>query len=238
MAFQPIVDMTRGQIWGYEALVRGPNGEAAYTVLDQVTEETRYRFDQAARVAAIEAAGALFRDRDLRLSINFMPNAVYEPTGCIQKTLEAAKRVNFPPHNLMFEFTEDERMDTAHISRIVDTYRSLGFTTALDDFGAGFAGLGLLARLQPDIIKLDMALIRDIRTSRAQQAIIAGIMHFAQALDIHILAEGVETQEELAVLRAAGVSLFQGYLFAKPELGALPEVSFSDTRPARSASGL
>jgi EAL domain-containing protein (putative c-di-GMP-specific phosphodiesterase class I) len=63
-------------------------------------------------------------------------------------------------------------------------------------------------------------------------------MHFAQALDIRILAEGVETQEELAVLRAAGVSLFQGYLFAKPELGALPEVSFSDTRPARSASGL
>jgi EAL domain-containing protein (putative c-di-GMP-specific phosphodiesterase class I) len=102
MAFQPIVDMTRGQIWGYEALVRGQNGEAAYTVLDQVTEETRYRFDQAARVAAIEAAGALFRDRDLRLSINLMPNAVYEPTACIQKTLEAAKRVNFPPHNLMF----------------------------------------------------------------------------------------------------------------------------------------
>jgi EAL domain-containing protein (putative c-di-GMP-specific phosphodiesterase class I) len=203
-----------------------------------VTEETRYRFDQAARVAAIEAAGALFRDRDLRLSINFMPNAVYEPTACIQKTLEAAKRVNFPPHNLMFEFTEDERMDTAHISRIVDTYRSLGFTTALDDFGAGFAGLGLLARLQPDIIKLDMVLIRDIHTSRAKQAVIAGIMHFAQALDIRILAEGVETQEELAVLRAAGVSLSQGYLFAKPELGALPEVSFSDTRPARSASGL
>ena len=138
----------------------------------------------------------------------------------------------------MFEFTEGERMDTAHISRIVETYRSLGFTTALDDFGAGYAGLGLLAQLQPDIIKLDMALIRDIHTSRATQAIIAGIMHLAQALDIHILAEGVETQEELAVLRAAGVSLFQGYLFAKPELGALPEVSFSDKRPARSASGL
>lgn len=151
-------------------------------------DETRYRFDQAARVAAIEVAGAQFRDRDLRLSINFMPNAVYEPTACIQKTLEATKRVNFPPHNLMFEFTEDERMDTAHISRIVETYRSLGFTTALDDFGAGYAGPGLLALLQPDIIKLDMALIRDIHTSRAKQAIVAWMMHIAQALDIRILA--------------------------------------------------
>lgn len=76
MAFQPIVDVARGKVWGYEALVRGPNGEGAGSVLGQVSDDLKYQFDQAARVMAIEAAGALFGDRDLKLSINFMPNAV------------------------------------------------------------------------------------------------------------------------------------------------------------------
>jgi EAL domain-containing protein (putative c-di-GMP-specific phosphodiesterase class I) len=225
MAFQPIVDVSRNRIWGYEALVRGVNGEPAFTVLDQVTEERRYRFDQAARVFAIETAGTLFAGQDIKLSINFMPNAVYEPSACIQKSLAAAKRANFPHQNLMFEFTENERIsDPAHVQRIVEAYRKLGFWTALDDFGAGYAGLGLLAKLQPDLIKIDMELLRDIHLNSAKQAIIAGIAGIARSLDITLLAEGVESEEELAVLRGSGISLFQGYLFAKPALMALPPV--------------
>ena len=146
------------------------NGESAFSILSQVTDEQRYRFDQAARVMAIETAGRLFARADLRLSINFMPNAVYEPNACIQKSLAAAKRAGFPHQNLMFEFTENERMeDPAHVQRIVEAYRKLGFWTALDDFGAGYAGLGLLSRLQPDLIKIDMELLRDIHLSRASR---------------------------------------------------------------------
>ncbi len=126
----------------------------------------------------------------------------------------------------MFEFTENERMeDTAHVERIVEAYRKFGFLTALDDFGAGYAGLGLLSRLQPDLIKIDMELLRNIHLSRAKQAIVAGIVGIARELDILVLAEGVENEQELTVLRAAGISLFQGYHFAKPELMSLPEVS-------------
>lgn len=225
MAFQPIVDMTDYRVWGYEALVRGVNGESAFSILSQVSEDVRYRFDQASRVMAIETAGALFAGRDLRLSINFMPNAVYEPSACIQKSLAAAKRAHFPHKNLMFEFTENEKMtDPAHVQRIVETYRRFGFWTALDDFGAGYAGLGLLARLQPDLIKIDMELLRDIHLSRAKQAIVAGIVGIARTLDIQVLAEGVENELELTVLRAAGICLFQGYHFAKPGLMKLPDV--------------
>ena len=174
---------------------------------------------------AIETAGTLFKGRDLRLSINFMPNAVYEPKACIQKSLAAAKRADFPHKNLMFEFTENEKMaDPAHVQRIVETYRQFGFWTALDDFGAGYAGLGLLTRLQPDLIKIDMELLRDIHLSRPKQAIIAGIVGIARTLDIQVLAEGVENELELTVLRAAGIVLFQGYYFAKPGLMELPEV--------------
>jgi EAL domain-containing protein (putative c-di-GMP-specific phosphodiesterase class I) len=84
MAFQPIVDMGTQKVWGYEALVRGPNGEPPPSILDQVSDETRYRFDQATRVMAIQTAGALFDGENLKLSINFLPNAVYEPTAYIQ----------------------------------------------------------------------------------------------------------------------------------------------------------
>jgi EAL domain-containing protein (putative c-di-GMP-specific phosphodiesterase class I) len=237
MAFQPIVDVSLGRVWGYEALVRGPDGEPAGFVLNQVTDEERYRFDQAARVFAIETAGRLFDgDPELMLSINFMPNAVYEPNACIQKSLAAARRANFPHRNLMFEFTENERMaDPAHVQRIVEAYRALGFWTALDDFGAGYAGLGLLSRLQPDLIKIDMELLRGIHRSSAKQAIIAGIAQIAESLNVRLLAEGVEEEEEFFVLRAAGISLFQGYLFAKPALMDLPAINF-DPAPALSAA--
>ena len=231
MAFQPIVDLSAQRVWGYEALVRGAHGESAGMILSQVTDEMRYRFDQAARVLAIETAGKLFTDPHARLSINFMPNAVYEPNACIQKSLAAAKRAQFPHRNLMFEFTENERMlDAPHVNRIIEAYRALGFLTALDDFGAGYAGLGLLAKLQPDLIKIDMEILRDVHLSRARQAIVAGIVGIARELDIRVLAEGVENEQECAVLRAAGISLFQGYHFAKPALMALPEVPMLTSR--------
>ena len=79
-------------------------------------------------------------------------------------------------------------------------------------------GLGLLSFLQPDLIKIDMELLRDIHLSRAKQVIVAGIVGIARALDIEVLGEGVESEEELIVLRAAGISLFQGYYFAKTGL--------------------
>jgi EAL domain-containing protein (putative c-di-GMP-specific phosphodiesterase class I) len=230
MAFQPIVDVASQRIWGHEALVRGPNGESAPSILANVTEDNRYRFDQACRVKAIEAAGRLFDDEDLRLSINFMPNAVYEPAACIRTSLEAARRVGFPAKRIMFEFTEDERVrDPGHIERIIAEYRRLGFITALDDFGAGYAGLKLLADYKPDLLKIDMALLRGIDASQARQAIVAGIAGIAHALDITVIAEGVETEQEFAVLRATGIRLFQGYLFAKPSFKALSAVPMLKT---------
>lgn len=219
MAFQPIVDVVANTIWGYEALVRGVAGEGAFQVLGQVTEHNRYAFDQACRVKAIELAGAGIADGDARLSINFMPNAVYEPRACIRATLEAANRMQFDPKRLMFEFTENERMDdVAHVSHIVAEYRRMGFTTALDDFGAGYAGLALLAKFQTDLIKLDMELLRDIDTSRVKQVLVRGLVGMAAELGITLLAEGIETAAELAVLKANGIRLFQGYYFARPKL--------------------
>ena len=226
MAFQPIYDAGARRVWGYEALVRGMSGEGAYEVLGRVLPEQRYRFDQDCRVKAIELASRLFpADEELMLSINFMPNAVYEPAACLRATLLAATRCGFPTSSIMFEFTENEEVtDTGHLTNIITEYRKHGFTTAIDDFGAGHAGLGLLVDFQPDLMKIDMKLIRGIDTSPARQAVVAGIGGIAGELGIKVLAEGIETEEEFRVLKAAGIRLFQGYWFAKPEFETLPEI--------------
>jgi EAL domain-containing protein (putative c-di-GMP-specific phosphodiesterase class I) len=220
MAFQPIIDAARQRVWGYEALVRGLNGENAFSVLSRVTEANRYKFDQLCRIKAIEKAAERFDRSDLVLSINFMPNAVYEPAACIRATLAAANRTGFDRSRLMFEFTENEPMrDTNHVGRIIAAYREFGFLTALDDFGAGYAGLGLLARFQTDLIKIDMELLRGVDDSRPKQTIIAGLVNIAADLGIQLLAEGVETEAEFKILTAIGLRLFQGYYFGRPHVG-------------------
>lgn len=223
MAFQPIVDVKERRVFAHEALVRGVNGEGAGAVLAQVSPVNRYAFDQTCRVKAIELASNLkLVDDGSLLSINFLPNAVYEPRACIRLTLAAAMRTGFPVQRIMFEFTEVERLDSAHVLNILRTYRAMGFKTAIDDFGAGYAGLGLLSDFQPDLVKLDMDLIRGLGKSSVKRTIVRNTLNMLRDLGITPICEGVETIDEFERLRDLGVDLMQGYLFSKPGLAALP----------------
>src|SRR5579871_286604 len=117
MAFQPIVDVEKGEIYAFEALVRPIGGGGAHEVLSRVTDQNRYTFDQACRVKAITLAAEL-RMQAL-LSINFLPNAVYQPAACIQTTLKAAASTHFPLHHVIFEVTEAEpSRDPEHLAAI------------------------------------------------------------------------------------------------------------------------
>lgn len=226
MAFQPIIDSNMGRIFAFEALVRGRGGASAASVLAAVDDANRYAFDQRCRVRAIELAAELgIAELGALLSINFMPNAIYRPEVCIRTTLETAERVGFPTDRIIFEFTEDQKIrEPDRVRAIVDAYRKMGFRTAIDDFGAGFAGLNLLADLQPDIVKLDMALIRNIHDSRPRRAIVKGIVEACRSIGIDVIAEGIETGAEQRVLEELGIALFQGYYFARPGYEKLPTV--------------
>jgi len=134
--------------------------------------------------------------------------------------------MGFPKDRLMFEVMEGEKItDHAHLRGIFAEYKKQGFKTAIDDFGAGYAGLNLLAEFQPDYIKLDMELIRNIDTDPVRRAIVAGIVETCKELGLGIIAEGIESKEEFVFLRNKGVRLFQGYLFAKPGYRSLPPIS-------------
>lgn len=225
-AFQPIVDVSTGRVFAQEALVRGSNGEPAASVLSAVNDDNRYKFDQACRVKAVKGAKRLGIDaRDEYVSINFLPNAVYEPERCIRTTLEAASAADFPLNRIIFEVTEVEKIaDRAHLAGIIDAYKRFGFLTAIDDFGAGYSGLNLLAEYQPDLIKIDLELVRGIDTSKPKRAILAGIVSVCDELGIRVVAEGIETTSERDCLGDAGIQLMQGFLFARPAFKALPAV--------------
>lgn len=226
VAFQPIVDTQSGAPFAYEALIRGQDGSSAASVLSRVTAENRYAFDQACRVRAIESAlKAGLMDGDARLSINFLPNAVYSPMACIQLTLRTAQTAGMPLDRLIFEFTENEAMGSPdHVTSIIETYKRIGFSVAIDDFGAGHSGLAMFARFAPDEVKLDMELVRGIDTDARRRAVVRSIVTMCVELDTLLIAEGIETAEEAAALRDIGVRYHQGFWYARPGLEALPEV--------------
>ena len=163
------------------------------------------------------------------LSINFLPNAVYEPEACIQATLDVSARVGWPTERIVFEITETERVrDRQHLRSIIDAYRAMGFATALDDFGNGYANLDLLTDLTPDRLKVDRELITGCDGDRRRQVLLEAVKRLADELDIRLIAEGVETREEALWLAHAGINHQQGYFHARPAVGALAK----DLRPA------
>jgi EAL domain-containing protein (putative c-di-GMP-specific phosphodiesterase class I) len=217
MAFQPIINWQSRQIVGYEALVRGPEGQGAAWVFDRINEQNKYYFDQACRVKAIETAAKL--GLNCMLSINFLPNAVYNPETCIRATIEAADMFGFDIRKIMFEVTESEQIvDRAKLSRIFDSYAKRGFITAIDDFGAGYADLSWLESLKPQVLKLDIALIRDIEQLPAKQQVVKDVLALCLEVNTQVLAEGIESKAELDYLADLGIRFFQGYYFAKPQL--------------------
>jgi len=157
-AFQPIIDVDNRDVYAYEALVRGTQGEGADTILNRVNEHNRYSFDQRCRVKAVKLASRL--KLRTRLSINFMPNAVYEPENCIRTTLAAAKTYNFDTSKLIFELTENEALtDADHLASVINAYREVGFQVALNDFDAGQLRINVAVASPLNLIKLDVTLL-------------------------------------------------------------------------------
>jgi EAL domain-containing protein (putative c-di-GMP-specific phosphodiesterase class I) len=221
MAFQPIVRYADHTIFAYEALVRSSAGASAAYVLSRVNDANRYFFDQACRVKAIEMASRL--GIATHLSINFLPKAVYRPERCIRTTLEAAALYGLPLDRLIFEVVESEEVkDVAHLAAIFHDYRQRGMQVALDDFGTGYSNLSLLEQLAPDEVKLDISLVRGVAASPSKRAVVRAVTDVCRQLGAKVVAEGVESPDDLWALLDIGVELFQGFLFSRPGFEELP----------------
>ncbi len=224
MAFQPIVDIETNRTIAYEALVRGHHNEPASSILCPSRSNGRVSIDRACRLAAIEVASALgVIETGADLCINVNPRPAFSDIPNLPATIAAAHRSGLPLHRLILEVTEEERLrDPRQLQATLRVYRERGLRIAIDDFGAGFAGLSLLAAFHPDIIKIDIALTREIDKRPTSRVLVKSIAQICSDLDIQLIAEGVEELPGLRALQDLGVRYMQGHHFAAPAFEALP----------------
>ncbi len=219
--FQPIaLAQDPGQVVAHEALMRGIDADGKLIspgLLFDMAREAHllYQLDLVARRTAIQAATQQNLEGDL--FINFNPTAIYDPAFCLRSTVWAISRAGIPPERVVFEVNESDRsQDIGHLQDILRFYREAGFRMALDDLGSGYASLNLIHQLHPDVIKLDMQLIRGVDQDPYKAIIAQKILELAQSLEITTVAEGVETAAELQWVQQHGVDLVQGFFIGKP----------------------
>ena len=231
-AFQPVIDPFAKEIVSVEALLRTPSGESPAVYFDGLSREEMYSTDLLSKRIAFAMAGRL-RLRGRTLSINLLPMTLVNIPGAVEFLLTEIESNGLIPEQIIVEFTESEAI--SRVDEFTDSVRKLksaGIRVAIDHFGAGFAGLLLLAQFQPDRIKINRQLVKDIHKHGPKQAIVQAIIKCCNSLEIAISAVGVEQPEEWMWLESAGIIHFQGNLFARPCLGGIPAVAWPEKKTA------
>lgn len=218
-AFQTIVDSRELEIVAFEALVRGLAGEPAATVMNRIPREHRFDFDQACRIRALEAASGAQVAQDLHLNcaeirtsnVNLVSEVIHETARC----------QGIDSDRIVLEIAGLPRLgDREKMGNIRCELQSAGLRTLADGVGRNHADLSALAAFQPDMMKLDRALVTNIEQSRQHQAVVRGCLSLSRDLGIRLIAGGIETAQELAWLQDNGVEYFQGFYFTQPDLDA------------------
>jgi EAL domain-containing protein (putative c-di-GMP-specific phosphodiesterase class I) len=219
---QPIVHANASSsAFGHEALLR------AWDDNEQLVNPARlfqaainggllFQLDRAARESAVRIASE--HKLQTHLFINFTPTSIYDPENCLRATLKIIDEFDFDRSKVVFEVIETEKIDdVAHLTNVLDYYRRNGFKVALDDLGGGYSALSLLPELKPDFVKIDRALITDIHKSETQAVICKRIIDLCHELETRVVAEGIETADEEAVLLDLNVDYMQGYYYGRPQ---------------------
>jgi EAL domain-containing protein (putative c-di-GMP-specific phosphodiesterase class I) len=215
MAFQPIVDISAKRVFAYEALLRTDEESLRRTDIFIATAERLDKVHLLGRtVRRAVAAAAPDAPADALLFIN-----VHGLELTDEELFSATTGLGQLARRCVLEITERTGLDPAAGPTRVAMLRKLGYRIAVDDLGAGYAALGALATLEPEIVKLDMSLVRSIDQHPVKQRVVAAIANLCRELGSRVVAEGVETQSELDAVMSAGVDLIQGYLIAKPQKG-------------------
>jgi EAL domain-containing protein (putative c-di-GMP-specific phosphodiesterase class I) len=211
--YHPILTTDTGEIFGYEALARGVmRSLRSPEVMFEVAAEADliWELSRLCRSRAVEGMTSWLSDQQL-LFLNVDPHDFSDPTF---ESLEVAE-----PERVVIEITERTAIkDYPKFRERLQAFRDRGFRFAVDDAGSGYAGLGSIANLEPDFIKLDISLINSIDTNFIKQNLVETMVKFAEEHDARVIAEGVERAEELETVKALGVPLVQGFFLHRPDL--------------------
>ncbi len=213
--YQPLIRFEDNEIIGYEALSRGPEGteyENPYLLFDAAAEaDILFELDRLCRKKALLNAKSISSKH--RLFINCLPSTVHDPEFRDAYLKSFLDEVNISPANIVLEVTEREAIENFELFKeAVSYYSGLGFAIAVDDTGTGYSGLETLFELKPDFIKIDISIVRGIDKNIVKQELVKALIAVSKKLNSTVIAEGIETEDELNTLKKIGVHLGQGFL--------------------------
>lgn len=218
--YQPIVNLFSGDIIGYEALSRGPKGtplESPALLLNLASQcDLTWELEFLMRKLAIERAGDLGKNQ--YLFINVDPHVIHDDNFQKGMTKEFLSQYGIGQKNVVMEITERSAIsDYEGFNKTLQNYVDQNFKIAIDDVGEGYSGINRIIETRPHFLKLDMNIIRKLEADTFKQAIVKSFVQLAEMTHITLIAEGIETKEELKTLIALGVSAGQGYYLKRPE---------------------
>lgn len=217
--FQPIVTLADGHIHGYEALSRGPIGDVfeSAEVLFAFAERTQLmrELERICRSEALRSATGF--EHGCKIFLNTSPFGLMDDDLLAPDTIALARRAGIAEGDTVIEITERAAItEWQELRRNLDRLRQAGYRIAIDDVGSGYSSLISVVELEPDYLKFDLSLVRDIHHSPIKRNLLETVLVLADKIGASVIAEGVERPEELAVLREMGVPHAQGFYFGRP----------------------
>lgn len=218
--FQPIIDTTTYEPFAFEALSRGPENSLLHMPDDLFAAAAKYNrvaeLDCLCRKKAIEN----FQRLNLpgKLSVNICPSSLIDPNFQKGRTMRVLKDVGLRLDRVILELTEQQSVDHEKLKTAAEYYKSMGFSIALDDLGAGYSSLRLLVELKPDYIKIDKFFVADVHRNEVAGDFIRLIQDLAMRVDCKVVAEGIEKTDEFRIVQRLGIAFGQGYLLGKPQI--------------------
>jgi len=220
--FQPIVSLESCSIYAYEALCRtvGPSPFESISALFQhaMLSGQSLALDMLCRENSILGAASLgLTDTSALLFLNICPTSLLHPEHNPGSTEQFAQNSKLPKERIVLEITEQEAVSNYSLfKKAIDHYRDCGFKIAIDDFGAGYGGLKMLSMLEPDYVKIDRHFFQNKDHSHINYNLVDAVATACHRIGIEVIAEGIETEEDLNTCREIGIQLLQGYHFARP----------------------
>ncbi len=221
--FQPVVSVSRKMVIGIEGLIRGVDSSKNSLIPPSALFEAAYlegsmlALDRICREKVIQEFGAVYKSRNDKLLFLNMDASILDTVSGSNYLTNQVKAHKIDPRNIVIEINETKVQDSAALKKFVDTYRKMGFMVALDDVGTGFSNMDRILLVKPDIIKIDMSIVRNIDTDYYKQGAFKSLVNLSNRIGTLVIAEGVETEAEATQILRLGGHMIQGYYFTKPQ---------------------
>lgn len=216
--YQPVIDLKAASVLGYEALSRvvGEHFQSVDALFRAAqSSNTLWRLERLCREQALSGAQI---PSDALLFMNVEPETIFDPHFRSDRTMQLLEKAGLSPERVVLEVTEHSEVnDFTAFRQTLSYFRSRGFRLAIDDMGSAYAGLQSVAEIQPEFLKVDISLVRNVDSQPLKRELIATMERFSKSVGIELIAEGIERPEELSTLLEIGVPYGQGFLFARPD---------------------